>query len=105
MTKSYLRGNVQRLRDVLEEYRSDIAEILEEILDNPAERFTRKKLESRLESRTAEFKVPKPGVGKLHTLVQYDTLTTLLEVIDDDGKIGEPCESWYGNEEKPEDWS
>ena len=63
------------LTDQLHERRSDIAEILEDI---QAEAITEKQIDEQLEPRTSEFRIQCPRCRQ-HHVVQYDTLTTLLE--------------------------
>lgn len=88
--------SLQHLTDALVERRSDIAEILEDILDGKV--VSKVEMERRLEGRVSEFRV----TG--YDYVQYDTLTTLLEPVGEDGYVGQPCPSVYEGEKKPDGW-
>lgn len=101
--KNKILGSIQNLHDQLIERRSDIAEILATILENPETEMSLEDIEAGLESRIIEFKVPAPRDGAPYTLVQYDTLTTRLEPVTPGGSE-EYYEAWYEQEDKPEDW-
>ena len=102
-------SDLRQLKKAVEEFafkvgdhRSDVAEILNAILEGQDPRD--------IESRHSEFRVVCEACGKSN-FVQYDTLTTLLEPIRLDPETGETkvcmddaCEAVYAGTRKPKDW-
>jgi hypothetical protein len=95
-----LNKSITALASMLNERRSDIAEILEDLLNGDS--LTNEEMEARLEGRTSEFRVVCSHCHR-DNYVQYDTLTTLLERIENGMELT-ICDAVYEGEKKPEGW-
>lgn len=82
-----LRQNVEHLARLLAERRSDIADILDDMLEG------RRPKKRDIEARFVTATVPAGAVT-----VQYDTLTTLLAFEDARGNWSEPQQEEYTND-------